>query len=128
MVHALDTGNHQNSLKIFEFSKIFNRLNKTRVQNSVEFLEKWLKMAFYAKITILIENDQCWSKLIGTIILIIPETSHRAFDHETVHQSAVKNPNFYPENFRRAFSMFLILFQWFARLRKFKFRAHFFWV
>ena len=35
------------------------------------------------------------------------------FDHESVHQSAVKNPNYNPE---MRFGMFLILFQWFARV------------
>ena len=120
VLHAPDTGNHQNSSN---FQKFQIRLNKM-VQNSVEFSKKTNEILL--KITILIENDQCWSKLITIIILIIPETSQMGgvtvFDHESVHQSAVKNPNYNPE---MRFWMFLILFQWFARLRKFKFRAHF---
>ena len=69
VLHAPDTGNHQNSSN---FQKFQIRLNKM-VKNSVEFSKKRTKILL--KITILIENDQCWSKLITIIILIIPETS-----------------------------------------------------
>ena len=75
VLHAPDTGNHQNSSN---FQKFQIRLNK-RVQNSVEFSKKTNEILL--KITILIENDQCWSKLITIIILIIPETTQRRGGH-----------------------------------------------